>query len=72
MSETKNIFSTILQVHVPGAGDFQLDQIDILEDPHPLNERRKHKEDHMQLDDNTQCDKVNSIYCLMFCSIISI
>jgi len=45
-------------VHVPGAGDFQLDQIDILEDPHPLNERRKHKEDHMQLDDNTQCDKV--------------
>lgn len=45
-------------VHVPGAGDFQLDQIDVLEDPYPLNERQKHKKDHMQLDDIRQNDKV--------------
>lgn len=45
-------------VHVPGAGDFQFDKIDILEDPHPLNERQKLKKDHMQLDEYTQNDKV--------------
>ena len=69
--ETKNIFSSILQVHVPGVGDFQFDKIDILEDPHPLNERQKHKKDHMQLDDYIQNGKVISIYCLLFYSIIS-
>lgn len=45
-------------VHVPGVGDFQFDKIDILEDPHPLNERQKHKKDHMQLDDYIQNGKV--------------
>ncbi|XP_057857342.2 uncharacterized protein LOC131066561 isoform X1 [Cryptomeria japonica] len=45
-------------VHVPGAGDFQLDQIDILEDPFPLNQLKKSKVDSMQLDDNSQSQKI--------------
>ncbi|KAH9292333.1 hypothetical protein KI387_042476, partial [Taxus chinensis] len=45
-------------VHVPGAGDYRLNQIDILEDPFPLNQRQKDKGDSMQLDDNSQSQKV--------------
>ncbi|KAH9303457.1 hypothetical protein KI387_015040, partial [Taxus chinensis] len=45
-------------VHVPGAGDYRLDQIDILEDPFPLNQCQKDKGDSMQLDDNSQSQKV--------------
>eukprot|EP01018_Ginkgo_biloba_P009491 Gb_29644 [translate_table: standard] len=45
-------------VHVPGAGDFQMSQIDVLEDPLPIHEHQKHKMDSMQLDDNSQSQKV--------------
>ena len=44
-----NIFS-IQKVHVSGAGDFQLSQIDVLKDPCPLNERKS--SDVMETEDN--------------------
>jgi pre-rRNA-processing protein TSR1 len=30
-------------VHISGLGDFQLSQIDVLDDPHPLTKSDKHK-----------------------------
>jgi hypothetical protein len=39
-----------LKVHVSGAGDFQLGQIDVLKDPFPISERKN--SDVMDSDDN--------------------
>jgi len=44
-----NTFS-IQKVHVSGAGDFQLGQIDVLKDPCPLSERKS--SDVMETEDN--------------------
>ena len=44
-----NTFS-IQKVHVSGAGDFQLSQIDVFKDPCPLNERKN--SDVMETEDN--------------------
>jgi pre-rRNA-processing protein TSR1 len=44
-----NIFS-IQKVHVSGAGDFQLGQIDVLKDPCPLRERKS--SDVMETEDD--------------------
>lgn len=48
------------QVHVAGAGDFQLSKIELLRDPCPVNARKG--EDYMESDDtNVQVGKVPNI-----------
>jgi hypothetical protein len=49
ISFSNNTFS-IQKVHVSGAGDFQLGQIDVLKDPCPLSERKS--SDVMETEDN--------------------
>ncbi|KAJ7538852.1 hypothetical protein O6H91_11G065700 [Diphasiastrum complanatum] len=49
-------------VHVAGVGDFQLQKIDILEDPFPLQEqKRHHTADMMLVDGNFENSKVSTI-----------
>lgn len=50
-----------VQVHLAGVGDFQLKQIDLVEDPCPLrHQKRQHVSgDSMQVEDGSAGQKVN-------------
>ncbi|KAJ0250307.1 hypothetical protein HA466_0136600 [Hirschfeldia incana] len=46
-------------VHVTGVGDFQLSQVEVLKDPYPVNERKKHNS--MELDDSHDEEVLRSL-----------
>jgi len=54
-----------VQVHLAGVGDFQLKQIELVEDPCPLRQqKRQHVSgDSMQVEDESAIQKVN-LWCI--------
>lgn len=50
-----------MQVHLAGVGDFQLKQIDMVEDPCPLRQQKRHTSgDVMQVENDPGAQKVTN------------
>ena len=65
-----------MQVHLAGVGDFQLKQIDMVEDPCPLRQQKRQNVsgDSMQMEDASAVQKVkfyslslSTLQCLRSC-----